>query len=91
MSQLGQNTANKIFPLPVPNLPFVNRTPCGRAGLPHVGTIDPMTEENKSTCEDAPPEHYHYWYRLQMPRDEVYVKCPTVFVDRRAARRGVAG
>ena len=39
------------------------------------------------TCEDAPPEHHHYWYRLQMPRDEVYVKCPTVFVDRRAARR----
>ena len=31
-----------------------------------------------------------YWYRLQMPRDEVYVKCPTVFVDRKAARRVAA-
>ena len=39
------------------------------------------------TCEDALAKHHHYWYRLQMPRDEVYVKCPTVFVDRTAARR----
>ena len=49
-----------------------------------------MTEETKEvalTCENAPPKHHHYWYRIEMPRDEVYVKCPTVFVDRRAARR----
>ena len=39
------------------------------------------------TCENAPAKHHHYWYRLEMPRDEVYVKCPTVFVDRKAAGR----
>ena len=49
-----------------------------------------MTEENALTCENAPAKHHHYWYRLEMPRDEVYVKCPTVFVDRKAAGRAGA-
>ena len=52
-----------------------------------------MTEETKEvalTCENGPPKHYHYWYRIEMPRDEVYVKCPTVFVDRKAAGRAGA-
>ena len=49
-----------------------------------------MTEKNELTCGDAPTKHHHYWYRVEMPRDEVYVKCPTVFVDRKAAGRAGA-
>lgn len=40
-------------------------------------------------CDQAPPGqlHYHYWYWVQLPGTEIYVKWPKVFLDRKAARR----
>ena len=42
------------------------------------------------TCENAPPSHFHYCFWLQLTRDEIYVKNPVVYKDRKVARRAGA-
>ena len=46
-----------------------------------------MTEKDAVTCENAPPSHFHYCFWLQLTRDEIYVKNPVVYKDRKVARR----